>query len=1015
LLSRPLSRQSIQWIDDISNYLCQAADVAEFCRNAHPGASWRNAANEAWRICQAGMSKHSYDSRLIKILSQIVRDKEFQVRANLSEEEIRVCRSLYLRLGATSELPTEFRDTLTQLSTELTDTEFAFTSASANVDIENPSSASGHQGFRLRGVRAEQLIGLVGQVPLQQSGNDVIVYMSPASLPHYLRTIPNAIHRRMLQDAVYESQLSMFTSETNPLNKLQQMIALRHLMARANGFSSATHSSLSELVARSPEAVIGMLLELSKRLRPVVARELEMLEKISQKSNIIDPPANPTDNIETAPDPVAPVVTDAPAQSNSSKQSWLSRTLSLFSRKVSAGLDGSGRSTSDPRYANIPADAKVVPVPVEQAAAKPVSWLGIGDGVGAGSKIGPSDLDFLMTRAYAEFVAKGQSIFSDYLALPSVLGGISRLLEHSFGVRLVMVPMTRSENWTALPINVARGQKNQKMDDASFAEQAAELLPKRAADFVYKIAVIDTEIPDDEMEKNVLGYIYYDIFARPGKFMGAATFALQCGCLRHDRPEDEISLEELVRQHNIEVTKRKERMQQKRQEAMQARAAALAAAAAEGKDPAAVPPAEDEFIIDAPTSPYHPEPTPDSELSPANVPPEAYQTPAVVVSAGFPYLLGHHMSTRVRSIGSTAPPMLTIESFHTLLHETGHALQTILSRTRLQHLSGTRGEFDCAETMSTLFERFGRDPKALSVLCTHYVTGDSMPPDLLRILANVDNLFIGIKTLQTVCQALIDQRLFGVPAAYDPDVPFPWLEPNPNAGSNDYFKQLVKPAEKPTPAVLVDKSKTAAAQESTYDPSTFPAFYIPVPPAEEHAHASPEQTTQIVAQFMRLFGPVLPPASPLPAWHATFDHFSHYGTTYYTYIFSNMISTAIWHKLFSANPLDLLNGRRLREIMLAKGGTKEPFEMLRELFATVEADQQAGLRPGTATEAWHRRRMMLRNPTTVRLPNPVKFDQELTQEERTRMMEEFLNIYVQDIEKSSAAALAQLQRRLDEV
>lgn len=75
----------------------------------------------------------------------------------------------------------------------------------------------------------------------------------------------------------------------------------------------------------------------------------------------------------------------------------------------------------------------------------------------------------------------------------------------------------------------------------------------------------------------------------------------------------------------------------------------------------------------------------------------AYTPARAVISCGFSNQLGH--------VG-----------FRILMHEFGHALHTVLSKTEFQHLSGTRGEIDFIETPSSLLERMAWSKDIISFM-----------------------------------------------------------------------------------------------------------------------------------------------------------------------------------------------------------------------------------------------------------------------------------------------------------
>ena len=149
----------------------------------------------------------------------------------------------------------------------------------------------------------------------------------------------------------------------------------------------------------------------------------------------------------------------------------------------------------------------------------------------------------------------------------------------------------------------------------------------------------------------VLGDVYLDLSPRPAKFPGAAHFTLRCG----RRNGDLLGLEEDG-----------------------GAAGAGAGGARRGSPPAAA-------------------------------------RPAVAIVASFAGLRETPRGGPSASALSAPLPWqgsLAWSEVTTLLHELGHALHSLLSRTEFQHLSGTRGPLDVVELPSHVAERWARLPVA---------------------------------------------------------------------------------------------------------------------------------------------------------------------------------------------------------------------------------------------------------------------------------------------------------------
>lgn len=103
------------------------------------------------------------------------------------------------------------------------------------------------------------------------------------------------------------------------------------------------------------------------------------------------------------------------------------------------------------------------------------------------------------------------------------------------------------------------------------------------------------------------------------------------------------------------------------------------------------------------------------------------------------------------------PTLLSFREVQTLFHEMGHALHSMLGRTELHNVAGTRCVTDFAELPSVLMESFAKSPAVLSLFARHYITGKPLPVDLLHHQLEQDSLFEAMETRSQIVLALLDQ------------------------------------------------------------------------------------------------------------------------------------------------------------------------------------------------------------------------------------------------------------------
>ena len=107
----------------------------------------------------------------------------------------------------------------------------------------------------------------------------------------------------------------------------------------------------------------------------------------------------------------------------------------------------------------------------------------------------------------------------------------------------------------------------------------------------------------------------------------------------------------------------------------------------------------------------------------------------------------------------TTPTLLTLRDVTTLFHEMGHALHSLLGRTSLQTIAGTRCATDFAELPSVLMENFATDPGVLGLWARHWETDQPLDASRVTERLQIESAMAGSEVEGQVLLGVLDQQL----------------------------------------------------------------------------------------------------------------------------------------------------------------------------------------------------------------------------------------------------------------
>lgn len=249
-------------MDRLSDLLCRVIDLSDFIRSVHPDRQMQAAASRAYALMFQYMNILNTTPGLDTQLQKAASIPE--VWESWSVEEKTVADILIRDFAKSAiELPEEQRKAFVNLSDEIANLGNEFVD---NIAAESPFLSL--DSSRLKGMDPVLVRQLTkwGKVNLPTEG-------MPAVLA--LRSVEDADTRR-------EIYMANRTSSRSNVHRLEQLLKRRAELAKLSNYESFAHMTLSDKMAKSPEAVVSFLDGLALVNAPHVKDELQELLELKK-------------------------------------------------------------------------------------------------------------------------------------------------------------------------------------------------------------------------------------------------------------------------------------------------------------------------------------------------------------------------------------------------------------------------------------------------------------------------------------------------------------------------------------------------------------------------------------------------------------------------------------------------------------------------------------------------------------------------------------------------------------
>lgn len=252
-------------LDQLSDLLCRVIDLSDFIRTIHDDTRIQEAATQAYSLMFEYMNVLNTTTGLHEQLSKALSNPE--VTSHWTEAETIVAQILMKDFtNSAIHMPPSERQRFVNLSNEISQVGSAFFNGGEPARAQVTFNANSLQG--LDPIVVQQIKRWNNKAPVPTAG-----------------IVPRLVLRSVRDENVRKQvYLATRTSSSRQVHRLEKLLSKRAELAQISGFNSFADMTLSDKMAKSPEAVSNFLTSLIANNQGPVQEELSQLQQMKGSS-----------------------------------------------------------------------------------------------------------------------------------------------------------------------------------------------------------------------------------------------------------------------------------------------------------------------------------------------------------------------------------------------------------------------------------------------------------------------------------------------------------------------------------------------------------------------------------------------------------------------------------------------------------------------------------------------------------------------------------------------------------